>query len=450
MSSGSLPLETSYHQAALLGEGSFASVRRVFNDDGKEFALKVFEADEDDGTIDLATLREISALRLLRGETNGHPYLLQLADVVWIDDGDLCMAMPVYPGGDLEAAIKGNALQRGKGRVVALAHKLLSVVAHLADNGVIHRDIKSENIMLSADMSTPVLIDCSLAVFERKDKDGVSYHGRSHTGDVGSAGYIAPEVYESKPYGTKADAWSIGVVLLELFRNKLLAVEKDKQSFKALREVCAALPDKPFPAAIKSLLMENPQERASARQVLGCPLFAKNGLQVPPPRIVDISSAITWEDDMDVVENSKPVGGNGKRSRGKGMKQSREEKNAVLVKKCCAALGCKDRRTYLAAEAYATRVAKQPLENLPHEDEEAMVKHCAFFAQKCFEEEKWDGDDLENPDEDDVAIEGYEKFSMETYMIAEQEIFRIMNYCIHAYEFRAPSGGTNGKKKRKK
>ena len=66
LSSGLLPLSSSYHVAALLGEGSFASVRRVFDDDGNEFALKVFDADEEEGgTIDIATLREISVLQLL-------------------------------------------------------------------------------------------------------------------------------------------------------------------------------------------------------------------------------------------------------------------------------------------------------------------------------------------------------------------------------------------------
>ena len=138
------------------------------------------------------------------------------------------MAMPVYRGGDLEAAIKGGALERGKG-VPALAHKLLCAVSFLADNGVIHRDIKSENIMLSEDMTQPVLIDFSLAVIERKNAEGEVYLGRTHSGDVGSAGYIAPEVYD-KAVRNEGGRLSIGVVIMELFRGKMLEVEKDKQS----------------------------------------------------------------------------------------------------------------------------------------------------------------------------------------------------------------------------
>ena len=353
-------------------------------------------------------------------------------------------------GSDLEAAIKGNALARGKGRVAALAHKLLGAVAFLADNGVIHRDIKSENIMLSEDMTHPVLIDCSLAVIERRDEDGETYRGRSHSGDVGSAGYIAPEVYEKKPYGTKADAWSIGVVIMELFRGKMLEAEKDKQSFKRIKEVCEAMPSKPFPNLIRSLLVEDPESRASARSALGCPLFVKNELPVPKVRIVDIMHAIP-SNAMD-AENDNG-NGNGKRERGKKSKtkQTRAEKNVLMVKKFVSALGCKDRRTYLAAEAYAKRVAKQPVEELLHEDEEGMMRYCAVLAQKLFEEEKWDLDDLENPDEDDVPVQGFENnFSVDDYVIAEQEIFRIMQYCLHSYEFSAALDTGKKSKKRKK
>ena len=362
----------------------------MFDDDGNEFALKVFDADEEEGgTIDIATLREISVLRLLRGDANGHPSILQLHDVTTLEEsGELCMAMPVYRGGDLEAAIKGGALERGKGAFLRLRISSCAQSPSLADNGVIHRDIKSENIMLSEDMTQPVLIDFSLAVIERKNAEGEVYLGRTHSGDVGSAGYIAPEVYDKKPYGTKADAWSIGVVIMELFRGKMLEVEKDKQSFKRIREVCDGMPSKPFPNLIKSLLVESPDERASARSALGCELFAKKGLPVPDVRIVDIATAIPARAMDSENDNGS---GNGKRSRGKGKaKQTREEKNVCAGQKVRFGARCKDRRTYLAAEAFAQRIAKQPLESLLHEDEEGMLRYCAVLAQKMFEEEKWD------------------------------------------------------------
>jgi hypothetical protein len=47
MSSGTLPL-AAYHRAQSLGEGTFGSVVAVFNDDGEEYALKLFLEDEDE------------------------------------------------------------------------------------------------------------------------------------------------------------------------------------------------------------------------------------------------------------------------------------------------------------------------------------------------------------------------------------------------------------------
>jgi len=52
----------------------------VYNDAGDEMALKVFEADEDHDTMELGTLREVSILRILRGE-NAHPNIVQLIDI---------------------------------------------------------------------------------------------------------------------------------------------------------------------------------------------------------------------------------------------------------------------------------------------------------------------------------------------------------------------------------
>ena len=79
MSSGSLPFNT-YHRTQALGEGSFGSVVTVYNDDGEEFAMKLFvPEDEDDNeeesTLEVGALLEISILRLLR-EGNGHPNIV--------------------------------------------------------------------------------------------------------------------------------------------------------------------------------------------------------------------------------------------------------------------------------------------------------------------------------------------------------------------------------------
>ena len=83
-------------EASVLGEGAFGSVVSVYSDDGSPAALKIFEDDEDDETLDLATLRELSILRVLR-ESNGHPGIIPMIDVLppnQATGGKIGMVMP--------------------------------------------------------------------------------------------------------------------------------------------------------------------------------------------------------------------------------------------------------------------------------------------------------------------------------------------------------------------
>ena len=165
--SGILPLRT-YHRAQSLGEGSFGSVVSVYSDDGTAYALKIFEDDEDDETLDLATLRELSILRVLR-EDNGHPGIIPMIDVLppppnQATGGKIGMVMPMYKVGDLQRLLDGGGLPKGgagrKARI-RIAHGLLSACAYLNDNAIMHRDIKADNVMLTDELH-PVLIDFSL------------------------------------------------------------------------------------------------------------------------------------------------------------------------------------------------------------------------------------------------------------------------------------------------
>ncbi|KAK1745018.1 serine/threonine-protein kinase [Skeletonema marinoi] len=287
MASGTLPFST-YHRAQALGEGTYGSVVCVYNDAGEEMALKIFECDESNETLELGTLRELSILRLLRG-SNSHPNIVEMVDVMEpgeegdCSNGNLCMAMPLFRMGDMRQAIKTEIVSpgaAGRKQRVHIAHGLLSArykIGQRHDNVADEESGDEDNIK-------PVLIDFSLAKFV-DGQNAVLPPGSTHTGEVGTPTYVAPELVKKESYGLKSDMWSVGVVLLESLIGEL-AAEKDKDAARIIEEKKASLPESPYVNLIRCLLEPDVEKRLSAREALALPVFEKFNLQPPPVRIL--------------------------------------------------------------------------------------------------------------------------------------------------------------------
>lgn len=183
--SGDLP-HGEYHQAEKIGAGSYGAISAVYDDDGELFALKVFD-EGDDSSVDIGTLREMSMLRLLRGDL-AHPFIMQAHDFYISQKySSVCMVMPKAIGSVKDVLLGKLRLEKNGGKP-RLAYQLLSALTYLHDNGIMHRDVKPDNVLLNANME-PVLCDFSLATFSSR-----GYAGPTHSGDVGTAVYMAPEV----------------------------------------------------------------------------------------------------------------------------------------------------------------------------------------------------------------------------------------------------------------
>ena len=131
------------------------------------------------------------------GESGGHPYL----------------AMEYVPGGTLAERVKASGPLPAKAATELVA-KLAAAVAHAHSRGVVHRDIKPLNVLLTAD-GEPRLSDFGLAKVGRSDL--------SMTGQVlGTPAYMAPEQAAGKVHevGTPADVYALGAVLYDLLTGR--------------------------------------------------------------------------------------------------------------------------------------------------------------------------------------------------------------------------------------
>ena len=248
-----------YRLGKRLGAGTYGVVYEVTRDDGEPFALKRFQRNGS-RELDLGILREISILKMLQGNSEG---VINLVDLV-LSPKITGIIMPKY-NMDLHKAITTNCLT--KRQKILIVYKLLKALAFLETNGIIHRDIKPENIMLDAKMR-PVLVDFTLAkVFSGSSNEG------THTSRIATVTYRAPEVIAKEPYGFPSDAWSLGVVLYELYTGGQLPVHKDSD---AINFLCTQIPkfrDSPLGNMVKGLLCLDPTERLTPKDALASDMF---------------------------------------------------------------------------------------------------------------------------------------------------------------------------------
>mmetsp|Transcript_30116 Transcript_30116/g.59985 ORF Transcript_30116/g.59985 Transcript_30116/m.59985 type:complete len:443 (+) Transcript_30116:40-1368(+) len=436
MSSGTLPFNK-YYRAKSLGEGTYGTVVTVYNDEGNEFALKIFEEDEDLETMELGTLRELSVLRILRC-SNGHPNIVEMVDIQTAGEedcgsGNLSMVMPLYKMGDLKGLVKRGVIcpgADGRKQRAEIAHGLLSAVAFLHDNHIIHRDIKTDNVMITVSDNdngvenfVPVLIDFSLAKFI-SGPNAVLPPGCTHTGEIGTPTYTAPEVVSRENYGIKSDLWSVGVVLLETLIGEL-TVDRDKAAARLIEENKASLPESPFVNLIRGLLEQDVDKRLSAREALAMPIFEKFGFEMPPVRSIDLETALTYVGEYsenDEVRNSSKI--NQKKS-SKPQKLSPRER---LIKNLCNELECKNPKTEIAAGYYA-KVMEQLDDELDDINNSQTLLDCVLAASRFYEEELICLEELQQ--DDGEYFPSFKNFCLDTFRDNESALLMSLDYSMY-------------------
>ncbi|KAK9735529.1 hypothetical protein RND81_04G210700 [Saponaria officinalis] len=195
----------------MVGKGGSSQVYRGCLPDGKELAVKILKPSEDVCEEFIAEIDIITTLN--------HKNIISLIGFC-VDDENIILVYDFLPRGSLEENLHGaDGDPKGFGweeryKVAVGVAEALDYLHNRDSDSVIHRDVKSSNILLS-DEYEPQLADFGLAT----RVSNVSSHFISS--DVaGTFGYLAPEYFMHGKVTDKIDVYAFGVVLLELLSGR--------------------------------------------------------------------------------------------------------------------------------------------------------------------------------------------------------------------------------------
>ncbi|HIR60278.1 MAG TPA: Stk1 family PASTA domain-containing Ser/Thr kinase, partial [Candidatus Faecivivens stercoravium] len=197
-------LENRYQLKKLIGSGGMANVFEAEDlEENRIVAVKLLKKEY---------LTNEEFVRRFRNESRvisvlDHPNIVKVYDVNFTGE-DQYIVMEYIDGVTLNQYIHHQGQLRWKDAVHFL-RQILQALQHAHDHGVVHRDIKSQNIMLLRDGTIKVM-DFGIARFAREDIRS----GRNKA--IGSVHYISPEQACGEESDAKSDIYSVGVLLYEM------------------------------------------------------------------------------------------------------------------------------------------------------------------------------------------------------------------------------------------
>ncbi|MGV9994802.1 protein kinase domain-containing protein [Streptomyces sp. NPDC003374] len=195
-----------YRLGPLLGRGRAAEVREAMDTRlGRRVAVKLFVPHLGHGSEQRFAQEALLLARL------DHPGLVTVYDV-GVHEGRAYLVMRLIEGPTLRRLLSAGPLPAR--RVARIGAGLARALAHVHASGIVHRDVKPSNVLLSGS-GTPYLTDFGIA----RPVDAT--HHTAPDVLLGTAAYVAPEQALGKEVGAAADVYALGLVLLECLTGRL-------------------------------------------------------------------------------------------------------------------------------------------------------------------------------------------------------------------------------------
>uniref|UniRef100_A0A8C6T9H6 non-specific serine/threonine protein kinase n=1 Tax=Neogobius melanostomus TaxID=47308 RepID=A0A8C6T9H6_9GOBI len=251
-------LKHRYEFLETLGKGTYGKVKKARERTGRLVAIKSIRKDKIKDEQDLVHIRrEIEIMSSLC-----HPHIITIYEVFENKD-KIVIVMEYASQGDLYDYIcdKRNLTEQ---EARHFFRQIVSAVHYCHQNGIVHRDLKLENILLDKSGNVKIA-DFGLSNLFHGDEFLQTF--------CGSPLYASPEIVNGRPYrGPEVDTWSLGVLLYTLVHGSM---PFDGCNHKALVQQISTgnyrKPKKPSDACglIRWMLMVNPDRRATIEEIAG-------------------------------------------------------------------------------------------------------------------------------------------------------------------------------------
>lgn len=275
-----------YRIVEKIGAGGMGEVYRAQDERlGRDIALKL---------LPVSALTDAAARARLLNEARtasalNHPHICTIYEVGEAD-GQSYIAMEFVEGRAVSALLTADGLPVET--IIRYATQIADALAHAHERGVIHRDLKSSNVVITPEGRAKVL-DFGLAKRTLPDELTMatqSYATLTETGGIsGTLYYLAPEVLRGEPADARSDLWALGVVLYEMATGQLPF--KGETGFELTSAVLRD-PPPPLPArlpaglrgVIQRCLVKEPAQRYQRASEVRAALEAiGSGLAVAAP-----------------------------------------------------------------------------------------------------------------------------------------------------------------------
>jgi len=281
-------LQDDYHeqQRKVLGVGANGKVvLGVSRHTGEKVAIKHLAFDSASAQDRIALVNEVEILLSL-----DHPHVGRLLHV-YEGEASLTLVFEYLGGGELFDRV--NECSKFEEQAAAgTIEQILRALRYIHSEGVVHRDLKLENILYDSRSSSVVkVIDFGFAMFCR-DGEGMMAQ------NAGTIGYLAPEVVSSATgtCGFSCDMWSVGVIAYVLLSGEMpFGSSSEKNVLKRIRTGAFSFPSERWGSIsdigldfVRRCLSMRPQDRPSATDALRHPWLT---FPKVPARCAEIAGA---------------------------------------------------------------------------------------------------------------------------------------------------------------